>query len=245
VSDRTYVDALYENMTKPVAIGDRTFIPPHWIEHRREVAENKPPVVGTLSSFAEFVMTATLDAAVRRDVFVHVQDPEHVAFRSSVEIVEGDRYRRNTILMASTDMVGRPTIQSGTFYDPETFNVGLQAWFVDDASRGAILAAVGNLRDSAVTTSVDDGVTQEVVAARGVMVQRANLPNPVTLRPYRTFREVTQPASTFILRARPGREGQLPTLALFDADGMAWKLEAIKNVAAWLRGQKITVPVLA
>jgi len=245
MSDRTYIDALQEHMTRPVAIGDRTYLPNDWREHRRDVAENKCPVVGTLTSFADFAKNARLDAAVRTDVFVHVQDPEHVAFRSSVEVIDDDRYRRNTILVASTDLVGRSPISPGTYYDPEQFVVGLQAWFVADADRDAVLRAVGNIRDSAVTTATDDGVTQSVVASRGVLVERRDLPSPVTLRPHRTFREVEQPASTFILRARAGKEGGLPTLALFEADGLAWKLEAMKNVAAYLRAALPGVTVLA
>ena len=59
---------------------------------------------------------------------------------------------------------------------------------------------------------------------------KATAPNPVTLRPYRTFTEVAQPSSQFVLRINKDAE-----LALFEADGGKWKLEAIKNIADYLK----------
>lgn len=49
------------------------------------------------------------------------------------------------------------------------------------------------------------------------------------LQPYRTFLEVEQPASDFLLRL--DKEGRP---ALYEADGGAWKLEAKRNIAAYL-----------
>ena len=50
----------------------------------------------------------------------------------------------------------------------------------------------------------------------------------LTLCPFRTFREVVQPESEFILRLDDkGRVG------LFEADGGRWKMEAKANIAAY------------
>lgn len=46
------------------------------------------------------------------------------------------------------------------------------------------------------------------------------------LRPFRTFLEVEQPESEFLLRVDPD-EG----IGFFEADGGIWKLEAKKNIA--------------
>ena len=66
-------------------------------------------------------------------------------------------------------------------------------------------------------------------------------PNPVTLRPYRTFNEVEQPASQFVFRIN-----KLANLALFEADGGKWKLEAVESIANYLKNElasnkKITI----
>lgn len=55
------------------------------------------------------------------------------------------------------------------------------------------------------------------------------------LRPYRTFREVEQPASRFVLRLQSGQGDGMPKAALFEADGGAWRLTAIEAIARWLR----------
>ena len=64
------------------------------------------------------------------------------------------------------------------------------------------------------------------VASRG----NAKVPNPVQLSPYRTFVEVEQPESKFVFRMREGAR-----CGLFEADGGAWKLEAMNNIKEYLK----------
>ena len=52
----------------------------------------------------------------------------------------------------------------------------------------------------------------------------------VKLKPYRTFSEVDQPESEFLLRLSEGAR-----VALYEADGGAWTLQARRNVADYLR----------
>lgn len=59
------------------------------------------------------------------------------------------------------------------------------------------------------------------------------VPNPVTLRPYRTFLEVEQPESKFIFRIREGSDGQ-PMFKLVEADGGLWKYEAVDAIKKYL-----------
>ena len=62
-----------------------------------------------------------------------------------------------------------------------------------------------------------------------------SVPNPVTLKPYRTFLEVDQPASDFIFRMKE-YSGSIGC-ALFEADGGAWKMEAMQNMEAYLQDE--------
>ena len=59
------------------------------------------------------------------------------------------------------------------------------------------------------------------------------VPSPCVLRPYRTFVEVMQPASSFIFRLEQGRE-QTVNAAIIEADGGAWKLDAVSNIIVYL-----------
>src|SRR5437870_4623366 len=92
------------------------------------------------------------------------------------------------------------------------------------------------------TRQGSDGFSQTVTVKAGITrVEKAIVPNPVTLIPFRTFREVEQPSSSFILRLTGGEK---PKAALFEADGGQWKLEAIKNIKAFFDGKDLNIPII-
>jgi len=66
------------------------------------------------------------------------------------------------------------------------------------------------------------------------------LPNPAVLRPYRTFNEITQPAGSFVFRARTG-----PEFALFEADNGAWESEAMKSIKEFMEFEVPGLHVIA
>jgi hypothetical protein len=121
------------------------------------------------------------------------------------------------------------------FLDPESFCIALRTMFVDDESARKLLDFVSNLTSERVTKAEDDGVSQ--MATRRVGVARKDT-IPVQarwkLRPFRTFREVEQPASEFLIRLQNEDPDSPPSVALFEADGGKWKIDAVKTVSAWL-----------
>ena len=79
--------------------------------------------------------------------------------------------------------------------------------------------------------TADDGISQRVILKAGVQeVDKTIFRNPAFLRPMRTFTEVMQPQSPFVVRFKEGRKA-----ALFEADGGAWKREAIGLIGAYLK----------
>lgn len=58
------------------------------------------------------------------------------------------------------------------------------------------------------------------------------VPNPVTLRPYRTFLEAEQPSSAFVFRISD-RNGE-PSFKLIEAEGGLWKNVAMQNIKKYL-----------
>ena len=133
-----------------------------------------------------------------------------------------------------------PKFNFGQWYDLENFVIALQSCFIRNEDTERILKIVGNIKESAVKQYNDDGVTQQVTAKVGVAkVEDVPVPNPVMLAPYRTFIEVAQPESKFIFRMTQGNRG--PECALFEADGGAWKLEAMDSIKAFLE-EKLVVP---
>lgn len=149
---------------------------------------------------------------------------------------------RNQLIQAEALL---PEIPFEKFLSTEAFNVLLQSCFVSNEHSVALLAVVGNIQESDVQTVGDDGISQQVTAKSGIAtLSNVVLPNPVKLKPYRTFVEIEQPESSFIFRMRTG-----PSAALFEADGGAWKLDAIEAIKGFLalslakeiEGDKVTI----
>jgi hypothetical protein len=156
---------------------------------------------------------------------IHIVSPSKVILTSEC-VSDGNRWDR-----VVSEAIA-PRISFGSFMDTEIFNITLQSMFVNSEGRAAVLSVVGNITDGAVKGFTDDGVTQQVNIKAGIQrVGTETVPNPVMLAPFRTFAEVEQPVSPFVLRLQPGRsEGSMPNAALFEADGAAWRLEAIDNI---------------
>ena len=149
---------------------------------------------------------------------IHIESERCVTLKDIANIAEGKR-----------DCMVRAEAEVPKF----NFNIALQSKFLDTEDKATILQVVGNLKEDAVRTMTDDGVSQVTAVRTGVAtVADVKVPNPVSLRPFRTFIEVDQPESRFIFRMREGGR-----CAIFEADGGAWKLEAKKNIYNYLKEQ--------
>jgi hypothetical protein len=127
--------------------------------------------------------------------------------------------------------------------------IWLLSGFVLDEAIASVLKIVGKISGEKVSTLVDDGVTQ-IAAVRAGVTRAGNveIKNPIWLRPYRTFNEVEQPASPFVLRLHE-QSGSAPKAALFESADTTWASQAMRLVADALRAELATlsvdVPVLA
>lgn len=123
-----------------------------------------------------------------------------------------------------------PLIPFDKFMDVDEFQIMLQSRFADSDNRAKVLLLSGSLRTEQTGQIADDGVSQKVTINRGVATaENVTVKNPVVLRPLRTFYEVEQPDSPFILRFDENARA-----ALFEGDGGAWKLRAVENIKNWL-----------
>jgi hypothetical protein len=176
--------------------------------------------VRSLSGLVEYLQSK-FDGDLQ--LMIHVSSPTEVVAFSTFN----RDYNRNHFIKATAML---PEMSFGRWYDTEEFIIKLQSCFVKNGDRDIMLKVVGNIKEEAVSTVGDDGVSQTVVAKTGVAtVANVVVPNPVVLAPYRTFVEVTQPESDFIFRMQSG-----PKCALFEADGGAWKLTAMYRIKAYL-----------
>lgn len=120
----------------------------------------------------------------------------------------------------------------GQYMDSEQFTINLMSLFKQSEARDALIKLISTIKmDSGVQVS-DDGMSQAVTAKSGIaLVGKVNIENPYILQPYRTFREVIQPQSPFIVRVQQVQS--VPHLALFEADGGEWMNEAVQNIKAF------------
>ncbi len=143
-----------------------------------------------------------------------------------------DADRKRECLVNVSAMI--PEFAYGRYMDHESFIIALQSKFIDNDDRALLLRFAGTVKDESVAQYGDDGVTQTATVKTGITsVEKAIVPNPVILRPYRTFVEVEQPDSAFVFRMRQS-EGRGVECAIFEADGGAWKNEAMRNIKSYL-----------
>lgn len=171
----------------------------------------------------------------------------HVVTEAEVQLIakESDKWGRR-LLFAKAKLMETVGFRFGEFMWHEPFVIGLQANFTDGGDRDYVLKLASNISSERVGTSADDGISQQVGVRSGVALKtQETIRARVQLAPYRTFREIEQPLSEFVLRVQQGAEGVAPKLALFEADGGSWKLTAIEAIARYLRPKVKDIPVVS
>jgi hypothetical protein len=163
---------------------------------------------------------------------VIIDDDHRVSVKSSADKIWK---KRDTFIQAVYDSIEFPF---GRQLDQEEFVIASQCLFSDGADKKAVIDFVSSIASEEVMQSEDDGVAQSVVtktAAHG-RKEAARVGPIVTLKPFRTFPDVDQPESQFLIRFTH-RKGDLPLIALHGADGGKWRIQATKNIAEFLRAQ--------
>lgn len=157
---------------------------------------------------------------------------------------ETDTYGRRAVLV-TVDLADGEVFPFNRFVGREEFVIGLQSRFVQDASTEELLRLTSSLESSTVALAEDDGISQRTTVKQGIALkERVTVKGRWTLRPYRTFREVPQPASEFVFRLRSA-DGEVPQCALFEADGGRWKLDAVLAIKDWLEQKNLGVTIVA
>lgn len=240
ISDKT-IEAIRESVTaRPIAVSADEYLT------RTVVLPPPEPLpscleVGTLTGLVDFVKAHDKREGDNVSMaMIHVESPRSVVVMSDIA---GRAKRRDEYCRAKLPTKKFPF---GEYMDSETFIIALQTMFEQTTTVEQILQIVGTIKEQNVTTHIDDGITQTVVASAGIVnVRPVDVPNPVLLQPYRTFGEIGQPESLFVLRMK--QTNALPHCALFEADGDMWKLEAIRAIAVYLHEQlgEIDIPIIA
>ena len=263
---REAMQYLFEKVAKPevMTIGGKLYTTMAVIP-----AKDAEPIAicaGTLTGLVDYI-SANPDNLDAKSLFLNVTGHDVVTIQGPIH---GDFNQRFVFLQAK--LPSEISYPWGSFQEIEQFIIGLQSRFIQDDTTQSILQFVGNVRDEKVNTSQDDGISQTVTAKVGIArVAEAVVPNPVELRPFRTFPEIEQPKSKFVFRMRSGepfellrpfrtfpeieqpkskvfriRSGEpVPICALFEADGGRWKVDAIASIREYLKTALPSVTIVA
>lgn len=204
----------------------------------------KAVCVATLTGFVDFVERNIDELDLINSYIAVIDSPQSVALCSTLL----DQQREREILLTASLDSNMKTFPFGTFMPQEEFIIKLHSLFEkkegDDFDYVALMVSKAVKADTADTN--DDGITQHVTVKRGIsgaLKEKGEIKPIVRLSPYRTFREIVQPESQFLLRIKTSNNGEVQA-ALFEADGGVWRNDARLRIAAYLK-EHIKVSVIA
>jgi len=212
-----------EQLANPVIfnVGNETYssgllhrIPPH-VDRPSQIE------VCSLESLAELI-AAEFGGTEAKRVFVRVVSPLEV--KVFTELL--DDQSRNALYVAKADT----PINHFGWKDYESAMIAFRSQFDQTEDIEYILNLLSRISKESGVSTEDNGFSQSVVAKTGIaLVGKENVRPRVKLKPYRTFLEVAQPESEFLLRL----DGN-GNVGIFEADGGMWMLEAKRNVKDFL-----------
>lgn len=212
-----------------VTIGGEQFL--NRVVHRPPTPpEPEALKLSTLSGIVAWIKDFPDDAAKKGVAGIHICGPNWVEVIGSLS----DKAQRFSYIDARAQE--QRSLAYGTWYSQEDFLVRIKCGFVDDGNLKTVARIAGNVIGKDEQTSEDDGFSQTVGIKKGISaVEKVEIPNPVTLAPYRTFTEIDQPASKFLFRFR--KTANEPQFALFAVEDNRWMEVARESIKEYLVAQ--------
>lgn len=177
----------------------------------------------SLEALVKMVQTEAL--SVGEPLYITI--PDHLTVRCFGQPQPDARYFRQVYYEArATDVPGWDNKVSLPF---EEMQIALRTRFQETEDTPYVQKLLSDISTGAKVTYNDNGVATTVVTKKGIDLQSNQTIRPiVSLRPYRTFQEVEQPESVFLIRINDRG------ITFLEADGGMWKLKARETVKAYL-----------
>ena len=138
------------------------------------------------------------------------------------------RYKDREHIFRSTAQA--PNIEFNQYMSVEAMIIMLQTNFAESENRNNLIQLISRISSENKIEMTDDGMGQRVAVTQGVSVKGTiAVPPLVKLIPFRTFYEVVQPEQMFLFRIDKNMN-----VALFDADGGAWKASCQCEIKKYL-----------
>ena len=179
--------------------------------------------LSSLDAMIAFVKTEALYSEDR--VFITI--PDVMTVKCFTTPREDLRWNRKYLYTAkATDVPGWSEKTTLSF---EEALIALRTRFQPATDTDYALRLLSNITTGGKVTYNDNGVATSIITKRGIDLQNNEAIKPIIkLRPYRTFQEIEQPESQFLIRIN--ERG----ITFMEADGGMWKLEARKTIKKYL-----------
>ena len=215
-----------EQLAKPMTldVGGKTFANSSFFEIEPKNYYPCPVELSSLESLAVMIQTEAIEKYPGQKLYITIP-----SFHKAVCFTQTDdeRFHRNTFYVSN--MTDVPGFRDG-WWDYETAIIKLRSQFEQNEGTQYILDLLSRISVEDSAEQQDNGVSQSVTVRKGVSLAGREMVKPIVkLCPYRTFQEISQPESDFLLRVREGNE-----IGLFEADGGMWKLTARLRIKAFL-----------
>lgn len=181
-------------------------------------------VLNSLDALVQMIRT---EDVVREDTPLYITIPSHTTVRCFTHPRDDLRQKRvYPYEVRATDVPGwDETVQLGF----EEAMIALRTRFQENTDAEYALKLLNDISTGSKVTFNDNGVATSVVTQTGIALQQnENIRPIIKLRPYRTFQEVDQPESQFLIRV--SERG----IRFVEADGGMWKLKARQTVKEYL-----------
>ena len=221
-----YITGLKEKSMEPklVEIEGRTYCTDNGLTRYHRFPMASDIEVNTLTALVDYIKGKPEE--LRESSIIHVVSPTKVLLYSGLI----DERNRETLIDARA-IVNEFSFDS--YYDQERFLIELQANFIESDDLTVLKQVAGNIQSGTTANYDDDGVSQKTTIKSGIANKTdVIVPNPVKLRPYRTFAEIEQPQSSYVFRIQDSDRG--PSFKLVEADGGLWKNATMKKIKEYL-----------
>lgn len=195
-----------------------------------EVTEIRPTIdhpdtlhLHSLDALVKLVQTEAAKAAEP----LYITIPDHLTVRCFGRPDPNARFFRQVYYEAkATDVPGwDEKVQLGF----EEAQIALRTRFQETPDAIYAMKLLSDICCGAKLVYNDNGIATTVTTQKGIALQSNEQVRPIiTLKPYRTFQEVEQPESIFLIRVN--ERG----ISFTEADGGMWKLQARETVKAFL-----------
>lgn len=157
-------------------------------------------------------------------LYLCVLDPTYVQAFTGL-----DEYNRRATVYTANQKI-RSSWRGENWFEHEEAMIVLQSQFAQNEGTEYLLDFLSRITDENSVSSDDNGMTQTVQVKKGISLAGRETIRPiVTLKPYRTFLEVEQPESDFLIRIKDGCK-----VGIIEADGGMWEFAARRNVKEYL-----------